>query len=101
MEIREAQRQLWENKTAKGFNLSDIPLEFCLLTTEVAEAFTAWRRSLADFGEELADIALYVMSLAEMNGLDLDTEIQRKLVKNAARVYERDANGVPYRVSGT
>jgi hypothetical protein len=31
MDIRSAQKQTWQNKVAKGFNTTDIPLEFCLL----------------------------------------------------------------------
>ncbi len=99
MEIRDAQKRAWDNKITKGFNTTDVPLEFGLLTAEVGEAFTAWRKHLPDFGEELADVAIYLMSLAEMNGIDLDTEIERKITKNEARVYERDAHGIPTRVT--
>lgn len=45
MEIRSAQKDAWENKVAKGFNTSDVPLEFCLLISEVGEAFEAWRKN--------------------------------------------------------
>ena len=44
LEIREAQRLAWQNKIAKEFNTSDVPLEFMLLHSEVAESFQAWRR---------------------------------------------------------
>ncbi|HKS47095.1 MAG TPA: MazG-like family protein [Amycolatopsis sp.] len=99
MDIRDAQKQTWDNKVAKEFNTSDVALEFGLLTAEVGEAFTAWRKHLPDFGEELADVVLYVMAIAEMNGIDLDTEIDRKIAKNARRTYERDEHGVLHRVS--
>lgn len=99
MQIREAQRLAWENKIAKGFNTSDVPLEFMLLQGEVAESFQAWRRAQPDLGEELADVALYLLALAEMNGVDLDGEIERKIAKNARRRYEHDGNGVLLRVS--
>jgi NTP pyrophosphatase (non-canonical NTP hydrolase) len=99
LDIRDAQKRAWENKLSKGFNTTDVPLEFGLLTAEVGEAFTAWRKRLPDFGEELADVVLYVMALAEMNGIDLDTEIDQKIAKNAARTYERDEHGVPYRTA--
>ena len=71
MDIRSGQRLAWENKKAKGFNTTDVPLEFCLLQGEVAEAFDAWRKSRASVGEELADVAIYLFSLAEMTGVDL------------------------------
>ncbi|WP_374771999.1 hypothetical protein OG756_01605 [Streptomyces sp. NBC_01310] len=98
MEIREAQKLAWANKLDKGFNTTDVPLEFGLLTAEVGEAFTAWRKGLPDFGEELADVVLYVAALAEMNGIDLAAEVERKINKNQARVYERDSRGVLIRV---
>jgi hypothetical protein len=39
----------------KGFSTTDVPLEFCLLQGEIAEAFDAWRKGRQDLGEELAD----------------------------------------------
>lgn len=91
MEIRTAQRLAWGNKLVKGFNTTDVPLEFCLLQGEIAEAFQAWRRRQDGVGEELADVAIYLLSLAEMTGIDLQHEVERKIAKNAARTYHRDA----------
>jgi hypothetical protein len=90
LEIRSAQKLTWENKLAKGFNTSEVPLEFCLLQGEVAEAFDAWRRARENLGEELADIAIYVMSLAEMTGVDLQSAVEQKLAKNSKRTYVKD-----------
>lgn len=98
MEINHAQKLAWSNKLDKGFNTTDVPLEFGLLTAEVGEAFTAWRKHLPDLGEELADIVIYAMALAEMNQLDLDAEVANKISKNSARVYRLDPYGVPARV---
>ena len=53
MQIRSAQKLAWDNKVAKGFNTTDVPLEFCLLQGEIAEAFDAWRKGREDAGEEL------------------------------------------------
>ena len=99
MEIREAQRLAWANKIAKGFNANDVSLKFMLLHGEIAESFQAWRRAQPDLGEELADVALYLFALAEMNSVDLDGEIERKIAKNTRREYQRDSNGVPFRVA--
>ncbi|MGH3912051.1 MAG: MazG-like family protein [Pseudonocardiaceae bacterium] len=99
MEIRQAQQLAWENKIAKGFNTSDVPLEFMLLQGEIAESFQAWRRAQPDLGEELADVALYVFALAQMNGVDLDSEIEQKIAKNVRRQYLPDSQGVLVRVS--
>jgi NTP pyrophosphatase (non-canonical NTP hydrolase) len=99
VEIRDAQKRAWDNKITKGFNTTDVPLEFGLLTAEIGEAFTAWRKHLPDLGEELADIAIYLMSLAEMTGIDLDTTIEHKIRKNAGRVYQPDTHGIPTRIT--
>lgn len=98
MDIRTVQRKAWDNKLAKNFNVSDVALEFGLLTAEVGEAFTAWRNRLPDFGEELADILIYLAGLAEMTGIDLEGEVERKLAKNVARSYETGPDGVLRRV---
>lgn len=91
MDIRSAQKLTWENKLAKGFNTRDVPLEFCLTQGELAEAFDAWRKAqTGGLEEELADVALYLFSLAEMTGVDLQLAIERKLAENAARWYVRD-----------
>ncbi|WP_128428687.1 MazG-like family protein [Streptomyces cyaneus] len=98
MDIRTAQQLAWRNKLDKGFNTTDVPLEFGLLSAEVGEAFTAWRTRCPELGEELADVLLYLVALAEMNGIDLDHEVGLKIEKNARRRYRRDENGVLVRV---
>jgi hypothetical protein len=94
VDIRSGQKLAWENKVAKGFNTTDVPLEFCLLQGEMAEAFDAWRKGHGSLGEELADVAIYLLSLAEMNGVDLQQEIEAKITRNASRVYRSLPNGV-------
>ena len=71
MQIRSAQKLAWENKVAKEFNTTDVPLQFCMLQGEIAEAFHAWRKGREDVGEELADAGIYLLALAEMLGIDL------------------------------
>jgi hypothetical protein len=43
---------------AKGFNTTDVPLEFCLLQGKIAEASDAWHKGRETVGEELADVAI-------------------------------------------
>jgi len=94
VDIRSGQQLAWENKKAKGFNTTNVPLEFCLLQGEIAEAFDAWRKGRADVGEELADVAIYLFGLAELTGVDLQGEVEAKLAKNAGRSYRPLSNGV-------
>lgn len=93
MEISEIQKLAWANKVAKGFNTTDVPLEFGLLTAEVGEAFTAWRKDLPDFDTELADVFLYLVAIAEMTGIDLAEAVERKLAINAKRTYRPGPGG--------
>jgi NTP pyrophosphatase (non-canonical NTP hydrolase) len=98
LDIESVQQRAWDNKLAKGFNTTDVAFEFGCLTAEIGEAFTAWRMQLPDFGEELADVLIYLTCLAQMTGIDLSSEVERKLVKNAARTYRPDARGILSRV---
>lgn len=84
MDIRSLQRRAWQNKVTKKFNTTDIPLEFCMLQGKAAASFEAWRKGTNRLGEELADATLYLMSVAEMTGLDLQHEVEAKVAKNAA-----------------
>lgn len=79
MDFRSAQRSAWEDKVARGFNLTDVPLEFCMLQGEVAEAFDSWRKGRVEVGEELANAAVCLLGLATMTGVDLAEELEAKL----------------------
>lgn len=98
MNIKDMQKNIWQNKINKGFNTTDVNKEFCLLYGEVAEAYDAYRKKKEDLGEELADIAIYLMSLSEMLGFDLEDQIVNKISKNAKRVY-KNIEGVNVRIS--
>ena len=84
MKINEMQKEIYQNKLNKGFNVTDVHEEFCLLYGEVAEAYDAWRKNKTTVGEELADIAIYLMGLSEI----LDIEIEKKMAINKDRVYQ-------------
>jgi NTP pyrophosphatase (non-canonical NTP hydrolase) len=98
MNTPELQKSILDNKIAKGFNITDIPLEFAYLYSEVGEAFEAWRKKKDDLGEELADVAIYLLGLAEILGFNLEQEIKNKMEKNKKRLYEHH-DGVSVRVS--
>ena len=98
MNLREEQKAIYENKVKKGFNTTDINKEFCLLYGEVAEAYDAWRKKKGDVGEELADVAICLMGLSEMLGIDLTTEIENKMKINQDREY-KNVDGIMKRIS--
>jgi len=78
---------IFQNKKSKGFNISNVPLEFCLTQGELAEAFDAWRKNKKDLPEELADTAIYLFGLASILKIDLGNEIIGKIEKNKKRKY--------------
>ena len=98
MNLKQIQKEVWQNKLNKGFNTTNVEKEFCLLYGEVAEAFEAYNKKKDDLNEELADIAIYLLGLSEMLGFDLEDEIVKKVAKNKKRVYKK-VNGVNMRVN--
>lgn len=98
MNLKQIQSAIFQNKINKGFNTTDVNKEFCLLYGEVSEAYDAWRKKKEDLGEELADIAIYLLGLSEILGFDLETEIKKKYDKNLGRVYQ-NIDGVNVRIS--
>ena len=50
----DAQARAWANKVAKGFNTTDVPMEFGLLYEEVGEPFSAWRKGRPDLLREIS-----------------------------------------------
>lgn len=47
-----------------------------------------WRKKKDDLGEELADVAIYLLGLSEILGIGLENEIQKKVYKNSKREYK-------------
>lgn len=81
------QERVMANKVAHDFNTTNIELEFLLAYGELGEAFEAWLKKKPDLGEELADVAIYLMGIAEILGIDLGEEIAAKMEKNEGRKY--------------
>lgn len=83
------QQRILKNKEIKGFNTTNIPLEFCYLQSEVTEAFQSWHKQKQqdDLGLELADIAIFTLGLAQMLGISLEKAILEKINTNEKRVY--------------
>ena len=97
VDLNKLQKDIYQNKVNKGFNITDINKEFCLTYGEVAEAYEAWRKKKDDLCEVLADVAIYLLGLSEILGIDLEEEIQKKVYKNSKREY-KVINGVNTRI---
>lgn len=93
-DLKKYQKLVYENKVQKYFNVTNIETEFLLIYGEIAEAFEAYKKNeMANLGEELADVAIYLLGLSEILGIDLDEEIAKKIEINQNREYVSDANG--------
>lgn len=93
MQMKEIQKEILENKMRHGFNTTDISEEFCRLYGEVGEAYDAYYKGTDNFPEELADVAIFLMGIAEISGIDLENEILQKVEKNKKRQYIRNEKG--------
>jgi NTP pyrophosphatase (non-canonical NTP hydrolase) len=92
-DLKTLQREIYENKVNKGFNVTDIHLEFCYLHEELAEAFRAYHTKSDNLSDELADVAIFLLGISEILGIDLEKEIARKVQKNKVRKVKQ-LNGV-------
>ncbi|MBQ8638980.1 MAG: hypothetical protein IJ468_07415 [Lachnospiraceae bacterium] len=99
VDLKDLQRKVYQNKVDHKFNVTNIEFEFCLAYGEMAEAYQAYLKKKDDLGEELADVAIYLLGLAEILGIDLEQEILQKMEKNRKRIY-REVNGEMIKVEG-
>lgn len=96
MELRDLEAQMHEFVKAKGWYDSHSPkpqtprnlaASLAIEAAEVLEHFQ-WRDEVNDQGElagELADVALYLLQLASITGIDLEQAILDKLALNHTR----------------
>ena len=82
IDLQKIQKDVYQNKLDKGFNVTDINKEFCLTYGEVAEAYEAWRKKKDDVGEEIADVVIYLLGLSEILNVDLEVTVQSRELKN-------------------
>jgi NTP pyrophosphatase (non-canonical NTP hydrolase) len=86
--IKEWQREITDWAESKGFNWNreDVDTMLLRLHSEVSEAGEAARDDdFEGFKEELADIAIRLFNTAEVFGIDLEKEIEKKMSKNKKR----------------
>ena len=95
--MKQFQKRIYQNKIAKGFNVTDIFKEFYYTYGELSEACEAYLKKKDDFGEELADVAIYLLGLSELLNINLEKEILSKMGKNEKRQYAQK-DGVNIRI---
>lgn len=90
VDLKELQKEIMRNKIEKGFNTTDIALEFCRAHEELSEAFSKHNHGQAGVAEELADVAIFLLGMCEILGFDLEKEVVRKVEINKKRVYKKE-----------
>ncbi len=98
--LRDFQQYVLQMKQERGFNTADKFYECCLLAEECGEVISAVRKNskngsigsgskVGDVAEELADVFIYICSLANMHGIDLEQAFRDKEEKNKQRTWKR------------
>jgi NTP pyrophosphatase (non-canonical NTP hydrolase) len=100
MDIRELTTRMHDFVRSKGWYESNSPrpqtprnlaASLSIEAAEILEHFQ-WHEETKDkdeFAGELADVALYLLQLASVSGIDLEQAILKKLETNASRTWDR------------
>lgn len=98
--LKEIQDYVLATKKERGFNTTDKFYECCLLAEECGELISAVRKNnkggsvgsgstIGNVAEELADVLIYLCSLANMHQIDLEQAFRAKEEKNKQRSWKR------------
>ena len=80
----------YERDSSRPQTPRNLAISLSLEANEVLEHFQ-WQPDLKDrdeFASELADVGLYLLQLASVSGIDLETAILDKLQTNASRTWD-------------
>lgn len=98
--LKDFQEYVMQMKRERGFNLTDKFYECCLLAEECGELISAVRKNgkngsigsgsrVGNVAEELADVLIYLCSLANMHGINLEQAFRDKEEVNKQRTWKR------------
>ena len=90
IDLKQLQKEIMKNKLEKGFNTTDVALEFCHAHEELSEAFHKFSKREDGVAEELADVAIFLLGMSEILGYDLEKELVAKVEKNKKRKYKKE-----------
>ena len=82
----------YEANSPRPQTMRNLAISLSLETSEVLEHFQ-WDERLDNpqaFADELADVALYLLQIASLSGIDLEQAILNKLQKNYTRTWDED-----------
>ena len=105
MDIKDLTERMHDFVRSKGWyapessrpqTLRNLAISLSLEASEVLEHFQ-WQADLKDKDElasELADVALYLLQLASVAGIDLEQAVLRKLEINSSREWDQETSSV-------
>ena len=97
IDTKKLQKAVIENKKKHGFNTTDIEFELLRLHGEANELFEAWRKNdKQNINEELADVGIFLLGIAEMLDSDLGEDIVNKMKTNEKRIYKNGVKRSPH-----
>ncbi len=99
--LKDIQAYVYQMKKERGFNTTDVFYECCLLAEECGELISAVRKNnkggsigsgsiAGNVAEELADVLIYISSIANMHQIDLEQALRDKEEKNKLRIWKRN-----------
>ena len=86
VDLTELQKEVIRNKVEKGFNMTDVALEFCRAHEELSEAFSKYNKGQPGVAEEFADVMIFILGMCETMGFDLEKELIRKIEINKNQI---------------
>lgn len=80
----------YENDSARPQNARNLAISLVLEASEVLEHYQWGETAVStdDLRGELADVALYLLQLASVTGIDLEAAVLAKLERNYSRKWE-------------
>ncbi len=90
VDLKRLQKEVMRNKIEKGFNTTDVALEFCRAHEELSEAFSKFSKNQEGVAEEFADVAVFLLGMCEILGYDLEEELVKKIEINKKRKYRKE-----------
>lgn len=98
--LKDFQEYVTQIKQERGFNTTDKFFDCCLLAEETGELISAVRKNnkggsvgagsaIGNVAHELADVFIFVCSIANMHGIDLEQAFREKEEINKARTWKR------------
>ena len=90
VDLKKLQKEVMRNKLEKGFNTTNVALEFCRAHEELSEAFSKHNKNQAGVAEEFADVMIFILGMCEGFGFDMEKELVAKIEKNKKRKYKKE-----------